>query len=260
MKKLFFFLVVTAWTIAAQGQAVTDSVNTDPMKGDTALAAEIINNYISYVNFEHLLQDSVVFVRTSVVERSHPDDTIKILRWYGSKRQIRIEMWQNGRMQDAFYTNGKKIFRRFSNTYRSWRNMSPDSFLDHTQALDIRGALYGWRSKGSEAYYVGEYTYNNHQAYRVFVTTPGAFDRNYFFEKETGLLFIVTEEDHIYGDAQKSADAQKVDWRGWHEFIPFRGCLMPTMESYQVNDQLFIIRNSYEMVEYKSTYFTKEVY
>ena len=74
------------------------------------------------------------------------------------------------------------------------------------------------------------------------------------------MLFIVTEEDHIYGDAQKSADAQKVDWRGWHEFIPFRGCLMPTMESYQVNDQLFIIRNSYEMVEYKSTYFTKEVY
>ena len=86
------------------------------------------------------------------------------------------------------------------------------------------------------------------------------FDRNYFFERKTGLLFLVTEEDHIYGNAEKAANAQRVDWRGWHEFTPFRGCLLPTVESYQVEHQLFVMNHSYQMLPYRKAFFTQNVY
>ncbi len=259
-RKLFLILVAVLLSAGMQAQTTADSLKIDPTKGDTSMAASIIDNYLGYVNFNHLLKDSILFVQSWVVEREHPEDTIKILRWYGANRQNRIEMWQKGRMEDAYYSDGKKLFKRFSRTYRTWRNMSQPSYYDNTMALDIRGALYDWRSKGAEAYYMGQYTYNDHPAYRVFVMSPGTYDRNYFFEKETGLLFVVTEEDHLFGDAEPALDAQRVDWRGWHEFTPFRGCLLPTIESYQIEGQLFIIHNKYEMVAPNSAYFNKNVY
>ena len=167
---------------------------------------------------------------------------------------------QKGRLKDAYYSDGKKIFRRFSDTYRQWRNMSQLSYSDLTISLDIRGALYQWRSKGSEVYYQGKYTYNDHPVWRVFVTSPSVYDRNYFFESETGLLFLVTEENHIYGNEEPAANAKLVDWRAWHEFTPFHGCLLPTMESYQVDNQLFIIHHQFELLPSNNTYFTENVY
>jgi len=260
MKRMLWGFVAMMLSIGASAQVVPDSISQDPTKGDTATAAAIIDNYLGYINFEHLLKDSVLFVSSSVVARDHPEDTIKILRWYGSNRQTRIEMWQNGKMEDAFYSNGKKVFKRFSKSYRAWRNMSQLSYYDMTIPMDIRGALYNWRSKGAEAYYVGQYTYNDHPVLRVFVAQPELYDRNYFFERETGLLFIVTEDNHIFGDAEAAVNAKRVDWRGWHEFTPFRGCLLPTIESYQVDGQVFVINNHYEMVAHKSAYFNENVY
>lgn len=258
MKKATFTLILAmaclSWT---HGQNASDSVFVMP-KGDTAKAASIIDNYIGYINFDHLLSDSVVAVVSHVVERSHPNDTIFIYRWYSNGHQNRIEMWQKGRMEDAYYSDGKKLFRRFSGTRREWVDMMQLSYYDLTMALDVRGALFDWRSKGAEATYLGEYNYNGHPVYRVFVISPEIFDRNYFFEKETGLLFILTEDDHIFGDANQSANSYRVDWRAWHEFTPFRGCLLPSIESYQVDGQIVIIHHYYHMEAYNKDLFTKE--
>lgn len=260
MKKVAVALLAIVTLGALRAQEPVRINSTDPMEGDTAIAASIINNYLSLIDFEHLLTDSVLYVKSSVVERSHSNDTITILRWYGNRGQNRIEMWQKGKLNDAYYGDGRKLFRRFSETYRQWRNVSQMSYYDLTMPLDIRGALYNWRSKGSEAYYQGQYTYNEHPVWRVFVASPSVYDRNYFFERETGLLFLVTEEDHIYGNDKVAVNAQKVDWRAWHEFSPFHGVLLPTMESYQVDGQLFIIHHEYELLPKNNTYFTENVY
>ena len=258
-KTILLMLALVAFC-TAHAQKPDSAVVADPMKGDTAIAAAIINNYLAYVNFNHLLKDSIVYVRSTIVERSHPTDTIVILRWYGNNRKERIEMWQNGKMEDAYYSDGKKLFRRFSKSFRTWRDMTQYSYYDHTIPLDIRGALYDWRSKGSEAYFVGQYTYNDHPVYRVFVTSPKIYDRNYFFERETGLLFLVKEENHIFGDDAPVFDSKPVDWRAWHEFTPFNGCLLPTIESYQIDDQLYVIHNSYSMRPLNDSYFTQNIY
>ena len=131
--------IVALGTLQAQEPVRINS--TDPLEGDTAVAASIINNYLALINFEHLLTASVLHVKSSVVERSHSEDTITIQRWYGKQGMNRIEMWQKGRLKDAYYSDGKKIYRRFSDTYRQWRNMSQLSYSDLTISLDIRGAL-----------------------------------------------------------------------------------------------------------------------
>ena len=260
MKKVVVAILAIVALGTLQAQEPVRINSTDPLEGDTAVAASIINNYLALINFEHLLTDSVLHVKSSVVERSHSEDTITIQRWYGKQGMNRIEMWQKGRLKDAYYSDGKKIYRRFSDTYRQWRNMSQLSYSDLTISLDIRGALYQWRSKGSEVYYQGKYTYNDHPVWRVFVTSPSVYDRNYFFESETGLLFLVTEENHIYGNEEPAANAKLVDWRAWHEFTPFHGCLLPTMESYQVDNQLFIIHHQFELLPSNNSYFTENVY
>ena len=45
-----------------QAQTTADSLKIDPTKGDTSMAASIIDNYLGYVNFNHLLKDSILTI------------------------------------------------------------------------------------------------------------------------------------------------------------------------------------------------------
>ncbi|MBR3725803.1 MAG: hypothetical protein IKN11_10505 [Bacteroidales bacterium] len=259
MKRIVSAILFVAFFSTTQAQNTVDTSANNIIEGDTAMAAQIIDNYLSFLDFEPLLKDSMLHVVSWVLERNHTDDTMTIHRWYGPNDKTRIEMWQKGKMKDAFYSDGK-VFRKFSSSRREWLDLSRHSYYDHVMSLDIRGALHKWRSKGAEAYYKGEYTYNNHPVYRVFVTSPDIFDRNYFFEKETGLLFIVKEENHIFGDIEPAENAILTDWRAWHEFIPFRGCLLPSIESYQVDDEIIIIYHNYSLEAYKEDAFSQNVF
>lgn len=259
MKKRAHLIILALVCMAcAYGQTPDSSKTFTPPEGDTAKAAQIINNYLGFVDFTPLLADSTVAVVSYVVERSHPKDTITIYRWYAANRMTRIEMWQKGKMQDAYHSDGRNLFRRFIQNHREWVDLMPSTYYNLTQALDIRGALYNWRGKGAEAVYVGEYTYKNHPVYRVFVSSPEIFDRNYFFEKETGLLFILTEENHIFGDIDPTENALRVDWRAWHEFTPFKGFLVPSIESYQIKNQIFIIHHYYHLEPMSKGLFTED--
>lgn len=259
MKKIALFLTLAIVSLTcAHGQAPADSTQSSPAKGDTAMAATIIDNYIGFINFDHLLKDSVLAVVSYVVDQYHTDDTITIYRWYAANHQNRIEMWQKGRMEDAYFCDGTSTFMRFVASRREWVHVTQISYYDLTTPLDIRGALYNWRGKGAEASYMGQYEYKGHPVHRVFVSSPEIFDRNYFFEKETGLLFILTEDDHIFGDAKPSINAHRVDWRAWHEFTPFHGCLLPSIESYQVKGQIVVMHHNYSLEAYNKKLFTEE--
>ena len=65
-----------------------------------------------------------------------------IYHWYAKDRQLRIEMWQNGELQEGFYSDGKEFFRMFRPNTRDWAIVSQDNFYDYTIPHDIRGALY----------------------------------------------------------------------------------------------------------------------
>lgn len=259
MKKILSILALLAVVAVgrAQAQEPAESTSATAAPADTARAIKIIDSYLSRLDFGKKPGDSILYVVSKVVEYSHQDDTMYIYRWYQNPRNIRIEIWSGGQIVDGYLSDATSIFRKFNTKYREWADVTPNSFFDITLPFDIRGALYDWRNKGSEVSYVGEYNFEGHPVDRIFVATPRNFDRYYYFEKESGLLCFVTEEEHMYGDAKATKNAQRVDWRAWNEFTPFRGFLMPTVESYQAEGILVMMSHTYKYLAPNSDVFTE---
>lgn len=232
---------------------------TPPTAEDTARGIKIVDRYVNYVNYERICRDSILFIVTDIVDSEHQNDTMTIYRWYHWPNQIRLEMWQGGKIEMGAYCDGKKIFKKFSPNYRAWRFILDDSFYDFVEPYDIRGPLGKWRSRGAEMYHAGEYTFEGQKVDRVYVTMVGALDRLYYFERKTGLLFLVTEIKHEMGDGVPDID-NMVDWRGWHEFVPVGDCLMPAEESYQANGQLVIMHHHYRLIPYDPNCFTEDYF
>lgn len=253
MKRIALLLCLFCLSAAAAAQE-----HANPTKQDTLYGENIVNNYLSFVDFDRLLDDSMLCVVTYITERSHPHDTMTLYHWYMKGNRMRVEMWQDGKIQEGLYTDGTAIFREFRSSVRSWTDMTQNNFYDKTMPLDVRGALYNWKSKGAEMYFAGNYTFEGHPVNRVFVTSPGLFDRYYFFETQTGLLFMVQELDKLYGDGKQTKTATRVDWRAWNEFTPMGDCLLPSIESYQYQGEVVVLNRHYQLTAEQPTLFTED--
>ena len=261
MKKTTLLLLLAACACMTFAQTPEKSdvpISFDTVGADTSRAIAIVDNYLKKVDFSQSRTDSVLCVVSYVVDRSHPHDTMTIYRWYMQPRYNRIEIWQNGRMENAFHSDGVKLFRKFHTGRREWADLTPDSYYNTTIPLDIRGALYDWRSKGAEMYYAGEAQFKGQTVDRVFVTQPEIFDRYYFFERSTGMLGMVLEDEHIFGDRMRGRNAVKVDWRAWEEFVPFHEFYLPRQESYQMESQVVVIQHNYHYEAPQLKLFTED--
>lgn len=253
MKRKIITLILVCLQWAAWSQPDSNVDLLDSVKG-----VSIVDYFMSRVDFQQEKTDSILFVKTSVVERNHTDDTMTIYRWYMAPMSTRIELWQDGKMADAYYSDGRSIFRHFDATRREWVDMDQMEFTNFAEPLDIRGALYNWRSKGAEISYAGEYTMKGQAVDRVYVTCPHSYDRYYFFEKNSGMLFMVTESDRRYGNAKSKVFSVNVDWRAWSEYVPVHQFMMPAVESYQVQDQVIIIKNKYQYLPKQTSLFSED--
>lgn len=257
MKKLFLIISVLFVVAVAQAQHPLVTIGSHFEAVDTARAARIIDNYISMLNFSTKKDDSVLYVVSKIVDLDHPNDTMFIYRWYQNPRKIRIEIWSGGKIIDGYIGDGISVHRKFHTNYREWMDLTPESFFETTLPFDIRGALYQWREKGAEISYAGEFTFEGHPVDRVYVTCPSTFDRYYYFEKHSGLLFFVTEEEHMFGDGKPNLNAHRLDWRAWSEFIPVSGNLLPSIESYQENDATVVMYHSYKYIPPQTDIFSE---
>lgn len=253
MKRILISLLCCLPLVASHAQ-------TDSTTRDTTRAIQIIDNYLGFVDFDPLLKrtDSMVCVVSKVVNQSHPTDTLTIYRWYASGHRCRIEMWQGKKMAEGLHSDGRKAFRTFDNKRRVWRDVTQETFYDMCDPLDIRGALHNWRTKGAETYYDGLVDYNGHKVDRIFFTSPGTFDRYYYFDPDNGFPFLVTEEEHMFGDDKPRKNAQRADWRAWQEFTPFNGYMMPGIESYQAYGDIVFIYHTYSLEKTRKGLFTED--
>ena len=262
MKKIASLMLLMACLGMSQAQKKESRVvpiSFDTVGADTATAIAIIDRYLKKIDFSQTRTDSILCVVTYVTDRDHPLDTITIYRWYMQPQYNRTEIWQDGKIMDGYYSDGVKLFRKFHGGRREWANLTPESYYENTLPLDIRGALYNWRTKGAEVYYAGEVNFQGHMVDRVFVTSPSTFDRYYYFEKESGMLGLLVEEEHIYGDQEPARNAMRVDWRAWHEFVPVKEYYLPREESYQYNEQqIVILRHSYHYEAPNQKLFTED--
>lgn len=223
MKKLAFLALLLLGTMAASAQ-----------KADTARM--VVNRYLSLMNLDAALRsDSVLFVETAIVQRDNPKDTVWMRRWYVKPNLARVELWRKGKLSFGIYGNGKGKYRHYEAQKKVWLDAQEDSYLDVASAYDFRTPLYFSRTNGMEMEYKGEWNYNSNEVQRILVSDPVRYDRYYLFEKKSGLLFLIQELDS-HSEDMATGDAHKVDWRAYHEYVPFGTfSLLPSVESYQAD-------------------------
>ena len=261
MKKITLTLLLSVLACLGMAQVHDNEIvpmTFDTVGADTSRAIAIVDRYVNMVDFSLYRTDSVLRVTTHVIDLAHPNDTMTIYRWYMAPRYNRVEIWQKGIIIDGYYSDGIALFRKFHTNRREWANLAPDSYFTSTLYLDIRGALYDWRTKGEEVFYAGEFNFKGKPLDRVFAVTPNTFDRYYYFEKETGLLGLVTEDEHISEDNKKMMAAERVEWRAWHEFVPLKGHYLPSEESYQAGNNIVTMHHSYTYEAPNKKLFTED--
>lgn len=221
-------------------------------------AAMVVDRYISLLNMKELPRDSMVVVTSIQVDRDNPSDTTIMRRWDAFPNKSRSEVWYKGRMLDGFVSNGADIYMFFDTTRSVWRNCLPVQYLDNHIAFDIRGPLYYWRTNGSELRYLGKKTFQGNPVDAVEVRVPSCNVREYFFEQQSGLLFLYRVMDEIVGDSVR--EEYRTDWRAYHEFQPKGRCFFPSVESYQNQGHVYIIHHHVELLPIDDRIFYQETF
>lgn len=233
MKRILVLLSVMM--LALQGQAqVVDS------------AEWVVDRHVSLMNMAMLPKDSMLFVVTCQIDRDNPTDTIMTYRWEANRNRRRVEVWQGRRLDTGYILNGKDHSRYFDTIRNVWRTVQESMLWDNYVAYEFKGPLYYRKSNGAQLRYMGEKTFNGHPIYAVQIDMPQSFKREYYFEKESGVLFMFKEFDEVVTDSVRPE--YKVDWYAYHEYEPLGMCLYPKTASYQNNGHVYIIINQAEIM------------
>ncbi|MCQ2297819.1 MAG: hypothetical protein MJZ51_04255 [Bacteroidales bacterium] len=216
-------------------------------------AAMIVDRFVAIMNMKDLPRDSMVMVTSIQIDRDNPSDTTIMKRWDAWPNKNRSEVWYHGRMLDGFVSDGIQQHMYFDTIRRAWRNCMHVQYLDNYVAYDIRGPLYYWRTNGSELKYLGELSFQGKPIYGVEISMLSNYTRQYFFEKESGLLFLYKMTDHLVGDSIR--EEYITDWRAYHEYQKKGACIFPEVESYQNQGHVYIIHHQVEYVPYDEKVF-----
>lgn len=244
MKHVFSFLLIAC--------CLTGFLHAQQTPVDSAQI--VIDRYLGLLNFDEMKTDSMLYIETIIVGRNHPNDTTVMKRWFVAPNQYRVEIWMRNALGYGLVTDGRNVFRKYNFKKEYWENISASDYYDDAPAYDFHGPLYRWKTDGGNVEYQGEWNYNGHPAYRIFVQSPIRYDRNYLFEKESGLLFLVHE---FSTHAETMTEGPHVDWRAVHEYQPFGRCLFPSVESYQYKEEIVFQYHTYKYLPINLELFQK---
>lgn len=220
-------------------------------------AETIIEKHLSALNHDNIPSDSLLYIESCIVDRNDPTDTLIMKRWAQGPFKFRVEVWHNGKRETGYYSNGKDRFRRYDPNGAMWVDVTQMEYYDWAMAYDFRGPLHNYKAKGGEVKYAGSYTYQGRPVDRVFVGMPNMYDRYYLFEQTSGLLFLIDESDHFYGDA-KTDTTHHVEWRAYHEYQPLGESLFVSTESYMSYGRVKLIHHKPYFIKPNTEIFNKD--
>lgn len=214
----------------------------------------VLENYYAILNVDNIPADSMLYIESYSVDASQPADTVFMRRWFGAPNQTRVEVTYHGQLVNGMQSDGNKVFRIFDTVKRQWKDVKSEKFYD-MMAYDYRGPLYNWHAMGAELFYQGVWDFQGHKVHRVFVMQTGRYDRNYLFEKETGLLFFIDERD-THDQGMRKDRQGHVTWRAYHEYVPLNGSLYVSEESFMKDNSVTVTRHAYRFLPRSATPFT----
>lgn len=220
-------LVVSCLGVSAQNKA--SAVDT---------AQRIVERYLRLMNFDGVKRDSILYIETIAYKRSSPGDTAVLKRWFLYPNCFRAELWHGDTLLEGAYTDGKEIYREYRlGVLDGWTRVAQSRYYVLEPGYDFRGSLYHWKADAAELTYKGEWDYNGQKVHRVYVDTPMRYCRNYLFEKESGMLFLI-EETNKHSEYTDHAAYDHPDWHAFSEYQPLGGVLLPSVEVYQMKGDL----------------------
>lgn len=198
----------------------------------------VVNRFLKMQDFNKLDKDSILYMETYIYYRSKPTDTALLKRWYMFPNRFRAELWLRDSLIEGCYTDGRRIHREIKPSMKmGWVDVTPELYYADAEQYDIRGTLHNWKADAAILKYTGIWDFNGHPVYRILVETPEKYNKYYLFEKESGMLFLMqeTNERSEYSSHQVYAHP---DWHAYHEYQPWGALLLPSVESYQVGDDM----------------------
>lgn len=242
--------ILTLWAAVATAAAGQEALYSPDGK-----ASQVVADFYRALNLGALQVDSLLYIESRIVPRGQTD-TLVMQRWAGPRQRQRMELWYDGVLQQCLFTDGKTYYECY-HIGEGWKSVNAESFYDEALGYDFRGPLYQWYLHGNELRYEGSVLFEGQPAERIGVRNPTRYDRRYYFERDSKLLFLYTESDSIGGEPVPVAPRNRVDWHAYHEYQPLGAMLLPSVESYQHNGSVTFIFHRAQYVAPDEKLFTQ---
>ena len=220
-------------------------------------AEMVVSRFLAMQDFNKLSKDSILYIETYIYYRSKPTDTAVLKRWYMRPNRFRAELWHGDTLIEGCYTDGRNIHRQLDPSMKvGWVDVTPEHYYEISEQYDMRGKLHRWKANAAELKYEGVWDFNGHAVYRILMMTPNKYNEHYLFEKESGMLFLIqeTDEKSEYNDHKAYGHP---DLHGYHEYQPWGGLLLPSIESYQVDNDVLFYYNRFKNIKGELSVFQK---
>ena len=249
MKRLILILVFVAGGL---GVAAQNGHNTPDS------AEMVVRNYFEILNYDAIRTDSILYMESIIYKRSAPTDTAVLKRWFLPPNRMRVELWHGDTLLEGCYSDGKEVFREnHKKMFNGWVKTAESRYYELAHDYDFRGALYNRVADAAELKYEGIWDFNGNKVYRVFVDIPLRYCRNYLFEKESGLLFLI-QETNQHSEYSDHKVYDHPDWHAYHEYQPVGDVLLPSVESYQMGGDILFYYTSYRYIPLDMKVFTED--
>lgn len=218
----------------------------------------VVSHYYDLLNYGNIRTDSILYIETVIYKRSHPTDTAIMKRWFLPPLCTRTELWHGDTLLEGVYSNGKDIFREYRlGMLIEWTRVSSSRYYDLVPIYDFRGALHYRNADATSLKYEGIWDFNGHKVYRIYADTPYKYCRNYLFEKESGLLFMI-QETNTHSEYSNHQAYDHPDWHAIHEYQPLGDVLLPKVESYQMDGDMVYYFSKGKYLPLNMDIFTKD--
>lgn len=218
-------------------------------------AAQVVDDFYRMLNLDSLRTDSILYIESHIVPNGHTD-TLTMRRWTATRHRQRVEFWYQGILQMCLFSDGRTYYESYREE-EGWKSVNRSDYYDAVEIYDIHGPLYQWREHGEELTYEGTVLFEGNRVERIGSRSPLHYDRHYYFEQESKLMFLYTESDSIGGEPSPITTRNRVDWHAYHEYQPLGNILLPSVESYQHQGSITLIFNRASYVALDERIFTQ---
>ncbi len=247
-----FLLVLTTTSAWAQ--------STPKAGKDQAIdsAQWVVDRYQRLMNIDGLYHDSILYMESIIYYTSSPTDTAILKRWFLPPNRFRSELWHGDTLLEGAYTDGKHRFREINiKNVKEWTRVAESRYYNLVRIYEFRGPLYNWQANGAELTYQGVWNFQGNDVYRIYMEAPERYNTYLLFEKEGGLLFLEqqTNKHSAYSNHQAKEHASL---HGIHEYYPIGRTLLPSVESFQMEDDMMLYYTTYRYLPVDMKIFTED--